>query len=93
VGTGASGQDINAVFHSPDGVAWTQGTEVARNPRAFFPAVVCGAKVWVLAKGWGAMRRVVPRAIERSRAPTAFGRARPRRRARACWEETRPEGS
>jgi hypothetical protein len=47
-GNGASGQDINSVFHSPDGVAWTPMTEVPWNPRAFFSAVVFADKVWVL---------------------------------------------
>lgn len=47
-GNGASGQDIKAVFHSPDGVVWTEMADVPWNPRAFFSAVVFGDKVWVL---------------------------------------------
>ena len=47
-GNGASGGDINAVFHSPDGVVWTEMAPVPWSARAFFSAVVFAGKVWVI---------------------------------------------
>jgi hypothetical protein len=42
------GQPINAVFHSPDGVAWTRMADVPWSPRTFGAAVVHADKVWLI---------------------------------------------
>jgi len=43
-----SGQSINAVFHSPDGVGWTRMADVPWSPRTFGAAVVFSDKVWLI---------------------------------------------
>jgi len=47
-GTGVSGSDMNAVFHSADGVVWSPMTAVPWSPRAFFASVVMADKVWLI---------------------------------------------
>jgi N-acetylneuraminic acid mutarotase len=43
-----TGQDNNAVFHSPNGAAWTRMLDVPWSPRTYGAAVVFDDKVWLI---------------------------------------------
>jgi hypothetical protein len=47
-GGDGAGQVVNAVFHSPDGVVWTQMADVPWRSREFFASVVLADKVWLI---------------------------------------------